>query len=110
MDSQTEVRNLFNKLHSWRETSQREFSHIIEAYSVRVNKGVDVLVEEVCYLKAELSVIKEERNDLLGRVGSLSGEVNQLRDKLDRVQPEESVETIDQGFQEVATPQDIKGE
>ena len=86
MDSQTEVRYLFNKLNSWREISQREFSSIINSHSKSISKGVNELIEEVCDLKTKLSIITEERNDLLDKVDNLSGEINQLREKLPRLQ------------------------
>ena len=47
MNSPTEVRTLFNKLDSWREVSQREFSNIINTHSCGIEKGINDLFEEV---------------------------------------------------------------
>ena len=84
MDSKTELSYLFNKLESWKEASLRDFSKIVNSHRSSINKGVGDLVEEVCDLKAQLSVITKERNDLLDKVDVLGGEIIELRDKLPR--------------------------
>ena len=84
MDSKTELSYLFNKLDSWKEASLREFSKIVNSHRSNINNGVNDLVEEVCDLKARLSVITKERNDLLDKVDVLGGEIMELSDKLTR--------------------------
>ena len=104
MDSQIEVRNLFDKLRSWREESQKEFSSIIINHSSSINKGVNSLVEEVCDLKAKLSILTTERNDLLETVDNLRGEVQGLAAKLQTVQHfQEPKRSIDQDTKVVDT-------
>ena len=94
MDSQIELRNLFDKLRSWREESQREFSNIIVNHSSSINQGINSLIEEVCNLKEKLLIITSERNDLLETVDNLSGQNQELFAKLRTVQllrkPEEN--------------------
>ena len=75
MDSQSEERILFDSITSWEEKSHREISNIIKSYCARMNKGVNKLSEEVCDLKAQLSVITLERNYLLERVSYLSDKI-----------------------------------
>ena len=82
MDHQIEVRNFFNNLSSWREVSQRHFSNIIESHSNTISEAINDLVEEVSDLKAQLSVITKERNDLVKTVDSVNIEKKQLREKL----------------------------
>ena len=71
------------KLHSWREESQREFStfmfntyaefsNIINPQGTIICKGIENLVEELSDIKAQLSIITQERNDLLETVESLN--------------------------------------
>ena len=81
-----DVGNLFKKLSSWKEGSQREFSNIINYHSSSINKGINDLVQEVCSLKSKLSVITTERNELLERVDKLSVEIKELSTKLEMVQ------------------------
>ena len=79
MDSQCEVRNLFAKLSSWQEESQREFSIILDSHSRSINKGINELLEQ-------LSAITKERDDLLGKVEDLQGEVWRQNSKLHVIQ------------------------
>ena len=76
MDTQTELRDLFEKLSSWRKESQREFSNIMNFHGIRINKGINDLVKEVGTLQNKLSAITKERNDLLVVV-NFSGENGQ---------------------------------
>ena len=126
MDSHTEVKYLFDQLKSWREVSQREFSNIINSHSkligrhqffmTRINNGINELVEKVTDLEERLSVITNERNDLLGTVDNLSGEIRELNAKLTIEQPLREPDPPDhgQGLLEVGNPQlevlDIKQE
>ena len=79
-DTQSEVRNLFKKLSSWKEESQRELSDIINGCTYNINKGIKDLVEEVCDLKTQLSLKTEECNDLLETVDKLNGEIRHMSD------------------------------
>ena len=91
MDSQNEERILFDSIALWQEASQREysniiqeshkeFSSIIQSYCTRVNKGTSELSEEVGDLKAQLSVITQERDILLEKVDHLINEIKGLED------------------------------
>ena len=60
------------KLHSWREESQRELSNIMNSQGTIIGKGIENLVEELSDIKAQLSIITQERNDLLETVESLN--------------------------------------
>ena len=62
---QSEVRDVFEKLISLREESHRQFSDIIVSHGTSISKGIDELVEEVSGLKAELSVVRKEKNVLI---------------------------------------------
>ena len=84
---QSEVRHLLEKLSSWREESNRQFSNIIDSHTQNINKGVNDLAEEVCDLRTKLAIITKERNDLLENVGKLSGENRQLKAVIHIVQP-----------------------
>ena len=77
--SQHQVRNLFEKLRSWREVSQKEFSIIVDMYSNSITKSTNDLIGEVGDLKVQLSAIKKENNNLLETVNNVSAENRQLR-------------------------------
>ena len=98
-----EVRDFFKKLESWREESQIELSNIISYHSNSINQSIDDLTEEVSDLKAQLSVTKTERNNLIETVNSLSGKIWHLNDRLKDLQylPEE---TLDQDTLVVQPP------
>ena len=91
---QSEVKHLLEKLISWREESNRQFSDIIDSHTSNINKGINDLAEEVCDLRAKLYIITKERNDLLENVDKLSSENKQLRGAIHVVQsladPQES--------------------
>ena len=75
--------DLFMKLNSWKENSQRElstfmfntyadFSNIITSQSTIIDKEINSLVEQVGDLKGKLSIMTQERNDLKETVVKLS--------------------------------------
>ena len=66
-----EVRNLFRKLCSWREDSQREFDNIINPYSSSIRIAINELYGEVCALQKQLSEVTNERDGLLQTVDNL---------------------------------------
>ena len=80
MDTQTELRDLFEKLSSWRKESQREFLNIMNFHGIRINKSINDMVKEVGSLQNKLSAITKERNDLLVIV-NFSGENGQQNGK-----------------------------
>ena len=82
MDCQGEARNLFEKLISWKEHSNKEISNIINTHSSNISKGIQGLAEEVSGLQEEVSVLKKERTVLLDTVDNLNGEVRELRAKM----------------------------
>ena len=63
-DCQGEVMDLFQKLASWKEESQRQFSNIMNFHSTSITNGISGLVGEFFDLKAQLSVTTKERDDL----------------------------------------------
>ena len=116
-----DLRDLFTKLDSWKEESQREFStfmlntyaefsNIMSSQSTLIDMRVNSLVEEASCLQAQLSIITEERNDLNETVENLSWQNKSLKDKLegnleDNMQEvkgfsENSSETKDEGVEE----------
>ena len=81
-DCQSEVRVVFEKLSSLREESHRQFSDIIDSHGSSISQGIEELVKEVSDQQTELSVIRRERNGLLGTIDTLNGEIRQLRAEL----------------------------
>ena len=100
-DCQNEIKEVFDKLSSWREQSHHEFSEIINAHSSNISKGISDLVEEVGELKAELSLIRKERNVLVETVGYLNVEIRHLNAKLPILEPSDTDRSLNQGFQEI---------
>ena len=87
-ECRSEIKYLLQKLTSWREETNRQFSNIIESHtrsmSVHTHKinmgvGINNLAEEVCDLRIKFSIISKERNNLLEKVDKLSGENRQLK-------------------------------
>ena len=76
MDPQSEIRYLFNKLESWKDDSQREFSNIMNFHKSTIKKGINELANEVSDLQEKLSVTKKERNDLFEDVGDLQQRIS----------------------------------
>ena len=82
-NNQLDMRHLLTNLHSWGEQSQKEFaalmlhsyaefSNIINSQGTIMSKNIENLVEEVRKLKEQLSLITQERDDLLETVESLN--------------------------------------
>ena len=80
---QLDMRQLFTNLHSWGEQSQKEFaalmlhsyaefSNIINSQGKIMGKNIENLVEEANKLKEQLSVITQERDNLLQTIESLN--------------------------------------
>ena len=86
-DCLSEVKDVFEKLHSWKEQSQRQFTSIIDSHNVSITKGISGLIEEVVDLRAELSIIKKEKNILVDTVDSLNNEIQQLKANLQEKPP-----------------------
>ena len=81
-DSHGEVGDMYKKLISWMEDSQTLFSNTINSNAERMNKGLNALAEEFCGLETKLSVITQERDDLLKTINNLSDEIRQWSTKL----------------------------
>ena len=81
-DSQGEVGDMFKKLSSWMEETQRQFSNSINSYAQSMGEELNDLAEEICDLETKLSVITKERDDLLNTINNLSGEIRQWSAKL----------------------------
>ena len=71
----TEIRDLFKKLKSWREESNRQFYNIMNSHSRNIDNGFRDL-------ESELSDMREEKNVLLQTVDDLHNEIRQLNVKL----------------------------
>ena len=85
MDRQSAVENLFEKLCSWQEDSQRQFSEIINSHRGIIRKELNDLEEEMIELKVQIEVIENEREVLLDTVDNLNCEIKQLNAKLNPV-------------------------
>ena len=107
MDSQSEMREFFEKIRTWRKESEREFSNIIDSYSISINNGIKSLVEEINELKNELSAITQERNDMIETVNNF----RQLSSKLPNPQQLPKHEVIDErDTQSMGTPEVVEGQ
>ena len=97
-DSQREVRELFSKLSSWMEKSQRQFSTLINSNNRSITKGVHELVEEVRKLQNELSTVRKEKNILIETVNCLNNEIKRHNErelkKSRAAQENDSIEVI----------------
>ena len=100
-ECRSEVKYLLQKLTSWREESNRQFSNIIDSHTrsmsahtrkINAGTGIDNLAEEVCDLRIKFSIISKERNDLLEKVDMLSGENRQLKGLNHSEQPSPDLE------------------
>lgn len=89
-----EVKAVFDKLSSWWEKSQNEFTEIISGHS-----GSCDLAEEVNKLQAELTVIRNERSVLLETVGHLNAEIKGLTAKSSLSESSETGESQNQDIQ-----------
>ena len=100
LNMQGELSYFFMKLHSWREESQREFSNIMNSQGTIVDKGIDKLIKEHSDMKLQLSIITQERNDLLETVESLNVKLHSFS--------ETSQEVLDLCTKEVGGSADAK--
>ena len=75
------VRNLFIKLNSWRRGSQREFDNIIDPCRNSINSAFNDLVNENKKLQDKLSIAIKDRDILLRSVDVLSDEIKELKSK-----------------------------
>ena len=64
-ERQSQVRELSEKLLSWRDESHRQISDIISSHNTSIDKGYNDLVEEVFNLQNQVSVLQKEQNVLL---------------------------------------------
>ena len=94
-ECQSQVNDLFTKLNNWKVQSQREFSNvlldtfaqfsnIIDYQSAEIGQGIGSLVEEIDDLKAQLSIMTQERNDLRETVQDLSGRCVQSEENVNK--------------------------
>ena len=67
-DGQIDIGDMFDQLVDWRNESNRQFSDILEFHRIGISKGMNILVKEVFDLRAELSVIREEKGVLIQTV------------------------------------------
>ena len=81
-DCQDQVRNLINKLSSWRDESHKQMANIINSQSRSIYLGFNGLVKEFSDLEAEVSELRRERKVLMGTIDNLNNELNQMNVKL----------------------------
>ena len=86
-ECQDEVRDLFEKLSSWRDESEKQITGMINSHSSSISKGISDLTKEVCDLQAELIAIRKERNVLLDTIENLNDEIKHLNKKSCRTPP-----------------------
>ena len=72
---------MFDQLLEWRNKSNRQFSDILDFHRIGISKGMNILVKEIFDLRAELSVIREEKGVLLQTVDNLKTEMRQMNEK-----------------------------
>ena len=77
--SVSEKEDMYRKLSSWMEESQRQLAKVIGPVDSDDTEG---LVEEVCDLKAKLASMTRERNRLFATVKKLSDEIGTLRARM----------------------------
>ena len=87
-ECQSQVRDLIQKLSSWRDDSHRQMSNIISSHSRGIDKGFNGLVEEFSDLHAQVSVLRKERNVLLETIDNLNNEIRQMGAQLPIAEPE----------------------
>ena len=109
MDSQNEVGEFFKKLQNWRKESEREFSKVIDTYSIILNNRIKNLVEEISELKNQLSVITQERDDMKKTVNNLNSDIRQLSSKLPKHEQIDELDTQSLNTPEVVTPDNEEG-
>ena len=79
-ESGSEKAEMYRKLSSWMEESQRQLAKVIGPLDGGDDaESTEGLVEEVCDLKARLSSMTRERNRLFATVKKLSDEIGTLR-------------------------------
>ena len=102
-DCHNEVRNLFWKLSSWSEDSQREFANIVNPYSNSIRIAINELYGEVCVLQTQLFDVTKERDGLLETVDNLmKREIRELNAKCPIVADlQDAGESSNQDSQEV---------
>ena len=95
---QLQATNFFEKLSSWREESNIQFSNILNSHGSLIHEGIKDLVKENSILQEELSVIKNERSGLLKTVDNLNDEIRQLRTNTRPLrEPKEDLQDIPEG-------------
>ena len=86
---QTEVREVFEKLIDWRNECHRQFSDIVDSHRGSISKRVDELVEEVCELKSQLTVVEKEKTILIETVDNLNREMREMKSSYKHLQGHE---------------------
>ena len=79
-----EIKELIQKLSWWskeRKQSQKWLENLLSSFNGSVDKDIQDLTKEVGDLKAQLSVVTKERNDLHDTNKKLDNEIKQQRDK-----------------------------
>ena len=80
-ECQIEVTEMFEKLRDWRNECHRQFSDIMDSHQGSISKRVNGLVEEMCELKSELTIAKEEKIILLETADNLNREMRKMNEK-----------------------------
>ena len=74
--------DFFNELGSWIDSSQTQFSAIIDLHNAKIINGIGNLVAEVGGLHFQLSITTNERNVLIETVKNLNKEIRNLKSEL----------------------------
>ena len=83
-----QVKELIQKLSSWRDESHRQMSNIVSSQSISIDKGFNDLAKEFSDLQSQVSLLGKERNVLLETINNLNGEIRQMSAKLPLADPE----------------------
>ena len=81
-DCLREVQDLVANLSSWKEELHQHITSVINSQGSAINAGIGNLVEEVCGLKDEVSLLKKERIVFKETVDLLNVEIRKLNAKL----------------------------
>ena len=83
--SKREIGVFFKKLSAWsevREESQRQFCDIVSSYNASVSKGINDLITGFCDIQTKLSLVTNEKNELIAQIDKLNGEIKALSAQL----------------------------
>ena len=83
--------DLFSKFSIFREETHKHLSSFINSHRESINKGLNSLVEEVCQLQTQMSIISNEKNLLQTQFAMITNERNALQTQVSIITNEKSV-------------------